>query len=651
MHQPKYCLFYDNHTMKVCPDVGKNFDVEKFTDRIVACGVNYLTFHARCNQGLAYYDTKIGIKHPSLEYDLFGRLAEACQRKGIALAAYLNGGISHEEGILHRDWTTLYFDGREYRELRINPYVRTMCYNSGYRDHIIAMVEEIAKKYPVSGFFIDCLAPYSCICPVCVEKMKELNIDLRDELEVIKFSAASALRLTEDIAKAAKTINSEFLLYFNGISFEAQCDCGSYLECECLPTNPKWGYDYLPVMSHYMRTLGGKTILNMTGRFYDWGDFGGLRSEAGIEYDLLYGLANGMRPNIGDHFHPRGDINYAAFDLVESLYNKIQRYEPWFDGAENITEIAVVYPKTMEDIRKEKDLRGVTRILCELKMQFDIVTEFSDWSQYKVLILPDSVQLTEKTARRIKMHIDSGKTVISSGWSGLDKDKKHFVLEAEWGVRFIGDSKFDPAYFRTEKEFETGAYDMPLGLYAMGTEVEPLSGAEVCAKLVGPYYNRHWDGEYAFYYNPPDQVTEMPLLTFHDRVAHFSYPIFTGYYKVAAKHLRDLFAKVLERALPKPVLKTENMPSFGRTFLTEQPGRRIVHLLSYIPELRGETQIIEESASLHNVKIALRCGGQKVSKVYLAPCEQDLPFTVFEDYIETIIPQIDSYSMLVFEEQ
>ena len=58
---------------------------------------------------MAYYDTKIGIKHPSLKYDLFGKLAEACQRKDIALIAYLNGGISSAEGVLHREWTTLYF--------------------------------------------------------------------------------------------------------------------------------------------------------------------------------------------------------------------------------------------------------------------------------------------------------------------------------------------------------------------------------------------------------------------------------------------------------------------------------------------------------------------------------------------------------------
>ena len=40
IYQPKYCLFYDNHTMPACPDVGENFDVEAFTDRIKRCGVD-----------------------------------------------------------------------------------------------------------------------------------------------------------------------------------------------------------------------------------------------------------------------------------------------------------------------------------------------------------------------------------------------------------------------------------------------------------------------------------------------------------------------------------------------------------------------------------------------------------------------------------
>ncbi len=650
MHQPKYCLFYDNHTMPACPDVGENFDAELFTDRIKACGVDYLTFHARCNMGMAYYDTKIGIKHPSLKYDMFGRLAEACNRKGIALTAYLNGGISNEEGLRHREWTTLLFDGREYREPRLTPYVRTMCYNSPYRDHLIAMVEEIARNYPVAGFFIDCLAGYQCVCPTCVKEMKERGIDWKIEKEVEKFSEFSAIRLSRDIAQAAKAVNPELLLYFNGPSYEEQAEFGTYIECECLPTGPGWGYEFLPALSHYMRTLGDKPVLNMSGRFYDWGDFGGLRPEAAIKSELLYGLANGMRPNVGGHFHPRGDIETAVLDRIEKIYKELQTMEPWFDNAKNLTEMAIVYPGTIHQIRFDKPLRGAVRMLCELKQQFDIVTEFSDWSKYQVLVIPDDVTFSGETARRVQAHIAGGKAVISSGISGMNPEKTKFVLEQEWGIKFEKECDFDPAYFAVGKNFNQGLPDMPLSLYSSGIEVEALPGTSTEAYLIKPYYNRHWDGEHAFFYNPPDKVTNIPALTICKNVAHFSHRIFSGYNLQASVELRRLFASVLEKFLPDPLLKTENLPSFARAFAAEQPGRRIVHILSYVPELRGEkTEMIEEPIPVINAKIALRLDGAPPVKVYLAPAGNALPFTVKDNYICVDVPVFKGYALIVFE--
>jgi len=653
MHQPKYCLFYDNHTMPACPDVGENFDVEAFTDRIKRCGVDQLTFHARDNLGMAYYDTKIGIKHPSLKYDLFGKLADACQRKGIALIAYLNGGISSAEGVFHREWTTLYFDGREYREPRFTPYVRTMCYNTPYRDHLIAMIEEIAHNYPLSGFFIDCLAGYPCVCPTCIKEMKERGIDWNNIDEVSKFAEFSALRLAQDIAKAARAINPDFLLYFNGIGFEQQADLSTYLECECLPTGG-WGYEYLPVLSHYMRTLGDKPILNQNARFYDWGDFGGLRPEAAIKSELLYGLANGMRPDVGGHFHPRGDPENAVLDRIEKIYKELQTMEPWFDDAKNITEIAVVYPKANHDIRSQAfsdgQLRAAVRMLSELKQQFDVVTLASDWSKYKVLVIPDNITFNDEITRRVKAHIAAGKAVISSGSSGLDQEKKQFVLEKEWGVKYIGVNDFDPAYFTVGKNFNRGLPEMPLSLYSSGIDVEPLPGTSVEAYLIKPYYNRGWDGEYAFYYNPPDKVTDKPALTINGKVAHFSHRIFSGYSDQAPVELRTVFANVLDKFLPDPLIKCENLPSFSRVFVTEQPGRKMVHLLSYVPETRGsKTQMIEEPIELHNVKISLRIDGRTPKKVYLAPEKKSLPFKIIDEYVNVTIPVSKGYSIVVFE--
>ena len=650
MHQPRYCLFYDNHTMPACPDVGENFDVEAFTDRIKKCGVDYLTFHARCNLGMAYYDTKIGIKHPSLKYDLFGKLAEACQRKGIALTAYLNGGISSAEGVLHRDWTTLAFDGRELREPRLTPYVRTMCYNSPYRDHLIAMVEEIARTYPVSGFFIDCLQVFYCVCPICVKEMKERGIDYNDREAVGKFSEFSALRLAEDIYKAATAIKPGLLIYHNNPGYEEQSNFSTYSEVECLPTG-SWGYEYLPVLSHYVRTLSDRPVLNMTGRFYDWGDFGGLRPEAAIKSELLYGLANGMRPNVGGHFHPRGDLQYAVFDRIEKIYKELQTMDPWFDNAKNITEIAIVYPATIGHIRGDPQLKSAVRMLSELKQQFDVVTTFSDWTKYKILVIPDDIIFNDEVARRVKAHITAGKAVIATGVSGLDKEKTHFVLEKEWGVKYIGENNFDPAYFTAGKNFNRSLPEMPLSLYSSGIESEPLPGTRVEANLIKPYYNKGWDGEYAYYYNPPDKVTDIPALTINGKVAHFSHRIFTGYSRQAQFELRTVFSNILNNFLPDPLFKSENLPSFARAFVTEQPGRRMVHILSYVPEMRGsKTQMIEEPIEVSNVKISLRNDGKTPGKVYLAPERRSLPFKVINGYITLTVPIIKGYSLIVFED-
>src|SRR5690554_2576423 len=477
MLQPKYCLFYDNHTMPAIPDVGEGFNADVFTDRIKECGVDSLTFHARCNQGMAYYNTQTGTRHPSLKFDLFGQLAEACQQREINLIAYLHCSISSAEGLLHRDWTTLSMDGRTYRNPPFTPYVRTMCFNSPYRDHLMTMVKEIGTNYPISGFFFDGLHQFNCVCPYCIKEMKRQGIDFNDEKEVTRFSRSSALKMARDIAEVTRSLNPDYQLVFKGLSFENQIGLNTHFESVHLSTGPG-GYEILPVYSKYLRTLSDMPVVNMIGRFYDWGDFGGLRPEAAQKYELLVGMANGMRPNIGGHIHPRGDLGDPIFSRIKKIYNELQTMEPWFDSAKNITEVAIVYTKDDENIlelaTQDPQLQAAVRMLEELKQQFDVVTTYSNWSKYKVLVIPDDITFNEEVTRRVKAHISAGKKVIASGSSGLNSDKSHFAMEEEWGVRYTGENDFDPAYFTVDKSFSSEIPDMPISLYSTGINVEPF---------------------------------------------------------------------------------------------------------------------------------------------------------------------------------
>ena len=655
MHEPKWCIFYDVHTMPACPDVGAGFDAEAWADRFQRCGVDYVVFHARCNLGMAYYNTEIGIRHPSLQYDMFGALVNACKARDIAVTAYINVGLSHEEGLLHRDWHVLTPEGYTYLPDRMNHFMRMMCYNTGYGDHVVAMAKEVIEKYPVAGLFLDCMHQHPCIGHECIREMKEKGVNWQDPRELREFANLSRVRIAQRIADAAQSVRPDLLLYFNGVSYENQAEIGTYLEYECLPTGG-WGYEVLPLYGRFLRTLG-KPVLNMTGRFHrSWGDFGGIRTEASLEYDCLNGLAMGMRTTIGDHFHPRGDINTAVFDLMERVYGRLQKLEPWLDGAKAQAEISVVAPEPgfcyvhgEEFGASQNALKGASRILCELKQQFDVVSYQRSWDGYKVLILPDIVTLDEKAAAKVKAHLAKGGAVLSTGWSGADLEKKQFVLK-EWGVTLEGESPYDPAYLLAGPEVAKGLPDMPIVYYARGTAISALEGTEVLAEIGAPYYNRHWDGEHHHVYLPPDKSTGRPAVTLRGQVAYIAHPVFTIYNNDAPVPMRQLVANLLEKLLPQPMLEVQGMPSFGRATVTAQPNRRMVHLLAYVPERRGAAvDMIEEPIEVRGVQIALLSNGKAPKRVYLAPTGEDLPFEVDGAYIRTTVPVVPGHAMVVFE--
>lgn len=659
MHDPKWSIFFDFHTMPANPDVGKGFDFDAITGQLADAGVDYIVFPARCNLGTAYYDTKIGIKHAALEYDLIGRLNDACMKRNIALTCYINIGLSHEEGLRKRDWLVLQKEGYTYMPDRLNSFFRQMCYNSGYGQHAVDMVTELLTMHPIAGLFFDCMMTYPCYGAECMTEMKQLGVDWENDEAIHDYNYMKMNRMAKNLTDAAKAVNPEVMLYCNGIDYEAQDKLGTYLDFECLPTGG-WGYETLSMGARYLRTLG-KPVLNMSGRFHkSWGDFGGIRTEPSLEYDMVYGMANAMRPNIGDHFHPRGDINKPVFALYKKIYSNLQRYQPWMEDAKAETDTAVLwqapYPgyKFMSPAKRAfwdkqyNGIKGATRLLCELKYQFDIVTDFANWDKYELLVLPDHTVINDEFGKRIRKHLDKGGAIISSAWSGLDPEGKDFVFD-EWGCKFLGEDPYDPAFFTPSPELAENLPDMPITLYQKGTSIEPTTGTPM-AEIIAPYYNTHWDGEHGFVYLPPDKPTGRAAAVQNGRVAHFTHPVFSSYIIDAQVPMKHFVENMLKRIMPSPMVKT-NLPSYARTGVTSQPGRRMLHVMSYIPERRGNSvDMIEERIELRDVQVALREDGKQVKSVYLAPDKEALPFEVKDGYVHVTVPKVDGYAMVVFEE-
>lgn len=634
-HKIRYAYFFDFHTSPVLRKIGDHFDAEKLAKRLASCGVDFLTFPARCNMGMAYYDTKIGIRHYGLEFDLFGTLVEACQKYHIAVNAYFNGGISQEETRLHPNWQCRPMTPP--RHCDITPYTRTTCGNSPYHDHLIAMMCEVAERYPVCGFFVDCMGLQNCLCEYCLERMKQAGVNAADPVENNTFTRKSVLRFAEDISRAVRAINPDYLLYFNSIGYEEQRAYSSYLDFECIPSKSDCDYEYLPLASRYMRTLDYPQRVNMTGRFHLWGDFGGLRTETSIRQELLTGLANGMRPNIGDHLLPHGDLCEGAMQQTERIYHALHSIDEYCDDAVSLADIALCYPKKHSQILFDKEVRGAARMLSELHCQFDVVSAFADWKRYALLVLPDSVILDDASGEKMQDYLAHGGKIIASGESGLNK-KRQFL--PEWGINYAGECPFSPAYFKGKLMAES--------LYSDGILLKGKNGTESLYPLIAPAVNREWDGLYSQYYNPPETETQWPLMVVSPNIIQFSHKIFSGYKLYGAIPLRNLLAESLEKLLPEPLFQSGDLPKFARATMTRQPsGRIMIHLLAHIPERRAiQCEIIEEDLLVPACTISVKTA---YNHVRFAQTGARLASSRKGNRLEIQVPSFRGYALLILD--
>ena len=290
------------------------------------------------------------------------------------------------------------------------------------------------------------------------------------------------------------------------------------------------------------------------------------------------------------------------------------------------------------------------RLLSELRMQFDIVDSLANFEKYPLLILPDHIRVDETLQSKLASYLKNGGKIFATGESGLKTGTNSFALEKEFALRCKGKCKHDPVYFKMDTPFDANLPDLPLAARLDGYEVELLSGAKRAGHLVKSYFNKHWDGVYSHFYTPPRYETEEIFATVSDSVIYCAFPVFEAYYKTASSDLRTAVKNLLDYALKRPLVTVNKaLPSFGRVFVSDSACGRMVHLLNYVPELRGEMLIVEEGLTAAGVEIKLRLDGRIPKKVTLAPAGTELPFTISDDYIHIQLDSFTGYALIVCE--
>jgi len=652
----------DFHTSEAIPSVGEKFSPAQFQEALKRGAVDSVTIFSKCHHGLSYHDTKIGKRHPGLQFELMPRQIEACRAIDVKCPIYISAGLDEWSARHRPEWLTNGKDGSGPRPLQAG--YKRLGFDTPYLDYLCEQIEEVVDNYDAEdGIFLDIIGAVQNFSQLALGAMRAAGVNPEDEEAVTAWSYQVLQNYYARTTAAARKGNPDRRVFHNsGHIPKGAADFfkwNSHLELESLPTGG-WGYDHFPISAKYAATTGFD-YLGMTGKFHtSWGDFGGFKRPDALRYECAAMISFGAKCSVGDQLHPSGEMNLDTYDLIGAGYREVEIAEPWISGAVPVSEVALVSPEALRAGRFGGHTQtahaeeGAARMLLELGIQFDVVDLDRNLAPYPVVILPDEIPLEGALAEKITSYLAGGGKLILSGRSGFAPGTDQFAFE--WGLNIEGRSPYNPDYLVPTAAAPTPRVRGPFVIHGGTWNLTAGDGWEVLAGRRDPYFNRAWD-HFCSHQHTPDAVdSPYPAAVSNGQIAYFAHAIFTSYRQLGQPLYRDLFADALGKLLPVRRVVT-SLPTAGRTALTHQAAenRSVLHLLFAVPQKRGANsnsgggvqavEIIDDLFPIHQVQVKVR-PGHDVTSVTLVPGNKTLEFTEENGTVSFTVPTVECHQMV-----
>ncbi len=595
-------IHYDFHTSPGIDNILENFDAEKFADKLENAHIEYANVAARCNMGYSYYNTKIGKKYPGLgDRDPLKEIIDACHKRNIGVTAYINVGLNHELMADNYGWLKIAKNGTVYSPDKKDNFFRLMCYNSDYRKYFLNELREICE-YDIDGLFCDCFTLTPCYCPRCMAEMQKKGVNMDDYWAVIEYQSNVRLEFASEMKEAVGEKNGKIKMYINSMSLVSGFQ--THAELECLTTDPSWGYDYFDYMAAYTRPLF-EDRLYMSGRFQNsWGDFGGVKPLASMQNDLYDAMMNSFGISFGDHLHPVDGFENEVASRMGKVMEERMAYEPYIENSDNIVEVGVLVHSTLQTVRLPNYVKGVSRMLRELKIPYNVYDENGAFENVKLLLLEEG-GFDEKLERRLSDYVKNGGKIIFTG-AAVDLGKRSGLLDY---IELVGKDDRDNAYYTVDGS------DMRWAMYDLSRVIKNIGGVEK-AKYVNNVVNFTWDGRQSCYYRPQGEPTEYSAAVLGENTACICFNVFNAYINNFLVEHRELVKTLIDALLPEKLIETPDMPKTASVALTKNDTSTVFHVKATYPEHKMNRGIVEEHTYMKSVEVSLK---GEYNEVYILP--------------------------------
>lgn|GEM_PF-770256 len=694
--------WFKNKTCKLLNDfhnpgnekIGEEFDAQRIISTLLKSGIDTVTFFSKDNYGYSYYDTKIGVKHPGLDFDCFGALVKEAKKNNMRVMVYHALNYEYIAGLNNVDWIVAAKDGTKYvhvpnsevreygsgkegNELPLagdflfmdiksmrNLGFHFLCVNSPYIQELFwPQLKEIATNFDIDGFFLDMLfyPDDSCYCAYCQKEMSLRGIDIENKAAVHKFKEDSMFRVARETTTFIRSINPNIIVGYDNTSYLGcyrEKDYNDYWVIESQPWN--FGYTHAPMHARYLRNTGVPFEFMATRFHHMWGDFGGLKHINELKFDAATTIANGGVFQIGHQMPNNCTMEKEVFENVKECSDFVKERAEYCVEATPVGSIAV-YAK--EDLPysainriefftsdRLRNFQGATKLLIEAHQQFDLVDDLMELDPYRVLIIPEVKDLSDSFLDKVRKFVKEGGVLIASDMTSFYDD--NFKLADVLGVDFIGTSPYSISYVRAVSAAIKENVPNEFACYANIINVRARENTDILGYFVNPLFEKSVSRFHSHNQAPPGLATTYPIATVNEygkgKAVYIAMPIFSLYFKEDYYVYRTFLENILNMVYPNNVVKQVKAPRSVEINLMEQKDRNriILHLIN-CQTRRHSLHIprIEDVYPVNNIEVKLEMD-QPVKSVKAVP-DGDVSWECKDGILELKLSELNIHNMVI----
>jgi Hypothetical glycosyl hydrolase 6/Beta-galactosidase trimerisation domain len=613
---------------------------------------------------VAYYPTKVPFHHRS-EWlgagDPFGELVAGCRKLGMVVIARTDPHATYGDAAkAHPDWIAVTADGQPRRHWA-SPEMWVTCGLGPYNFEFMTEVKrEIMTRYHVDGIFINRWdGSGTCYCEHCRKNFKEFsgldlprttNLQDPERRAYILWHQQRLFDLWQLWDRKVRQINPDSCVIPNtGGGATSSLDMKKI--GELAPTlmadrqarrglsapwaNGKNGKEY-------RATMGNKPIVGIFSvgveEPYRWKD--SVQSEAEIRLWVADGVANGLRP----WFTKFGGVLHDQRWLkpVEDLYRRYARWEKYLRNVAPLARVGLVYSQQTAWFvgnKVEDHTLGWYQALIEARIPFEMVHDRlldpAHVGQFKTLILPNIVALSDVQCQQLRDFVTSGGSLIATHETSLCDEwgvrRKNFGLADLFGVNFSGrtEPRMQNAYLRLEHgaahghALLRGLEEAPRIIHGTSrVEVEPREKFPPAPLTLIPSYP-DLPMEKVYPRVPKTDVAQVFLREVgKGRVVYFPWDIDRTFWEVLSTDHGKLLRNAVEWATNEEPLITVTGPGVLDVTVWRQKNSLTVHLVNLTNPMMMKGPI-RELIPVGEQKVNLRLAdGTKPQRVHLLAADQ-----------------------------